>query len=182
MVRSEALILDADINTLAKMNIDIELRKQWDRQFFDISIPEVYNQNEDLLYQVIKTPFPLANRDFLLRRFYVNNAEQPDEIEKVKLWKKPNKYWMFVCNSVENKNHPCKKGLVRADNLSAIIFEEDPSNPKNVIYKMVTKTDLKGNIPLWVLKNSVGKATAKVLDETIAAYRKNANAWNKTTP
>ena len=176
-VRSEAVLLDADIDILARMNMDIDIRREWDGSFSRVQLSEVFSENEDTIYSEMKMPFPLSNRDFVQYRYYVNNYLHPEEIEKKGLWKKKHKYWLFVLQSVSLPAFPARKGVVRAENTTMLLLEEDEHVPRKVHYKLISATDLRGNIPLWVLQNAVGKQAAKVIDHTISAYRKNASKW-----
>lgn len=177
--RSEAILLDADIDVLAQMNIDLNIRKEWDGSFTNLQRLEVFSDNEDVIYQEMKMPFPLSNRDFVQYRYYVNNLLHPEEIEKRGLWKSKNKYWIIILQSVSLTERPAKKGAVQGESTAMILLEEDEHVPRKVHYKMYSSTDLKGNIPAWVLHQAGGKQAAKVLDQTFRSYRKNESRWRK---
>lgn len=179
MVRTEAIIMDGNIDILAKMNIDLETRKEWDKEFSNIHRATVFSENEDLITQEMKMPFPVSDRDFLLHRYYVHNKLHPQEIIKKGLWKKNNSYWTIFLQSVENEHYPVRKSVVRAENTTVLLFEEDADDPRKTRYSMVARTDLKGQIPFWAIKQGVGKKAAKVVDATFDSYRKNVGKWLK---
>lgn len=77
IVRSEISALDVDIDILAQMNIDLSIRKQWDSSFLSLQVLKTLSENKDIIYQEMKMPFPISNRDFLLQRFYANNCSHP---------------------------------------------------------------------------------------------------------
>lgn len=180
VVRVEALIPNADSDILAQMHIDNKIRREWDTSFCNISCPGIISAREDILYQEYKMPFPISNRDFLLYRYHLCNEKNPEEVEDKGLWNKPNKYWILMLNSIQDDAHPIKKGLTRAHIFTGQVFEQDPQNPDNVIYRMVSQVDMRGHLPSWVINQACGKGTAKVVDDMVKAYRKNANRWKKT--
>ena len=172
-VYAEGVFKDTSADVIAQMHIDPVMRKKWDTAFNTLQRLETLDENSDILYQELKMPFPLTNRDFIVKRQYFSNQLHPDKAAKYGLKHKTNKYWLLVLNSVE-WNAPVKKGLVRAENpISVMLFEEDPQNPKNTIYKMASQTDLKGNIPAWALNQAVGKGTLKVMESVEHVYHKN---------
>lgn len=178
-VRLDATLMDIDIDVIAQMNIDLDIRRQWDHNFETLKTTETLSETEDYTLQELKLPFPLSNREFIVHRCFINNKLHPAEIERLGLWQKKNKYWIILQTSIETTNIPLRKNVVRGSLKTALVIEQDSDDPRKSYYRMISQTDLKGNVPLWALKQGGGRSAAKILNETIQAYHKNAKKWKK---
>lgn len=179
IVRTEAIIPACDLDILAEMYIDLDIRRQWDSTFIKLERPQVISENEDIIYQEMKLPFPLSNRDFVLQRFYADSLLDADKIAEKGFWKKSNRYKVIALKDAEHASYPEKKGTIRASNSTVMVLEEDPQGSGNVIYRLVSLADLKGKLPAWALHQGTSKGMAKLVEETSQAYRKHSEEWKQ---
>ena len=181
-VRSVATVMDGDIDMLAQMHINLEMRKQWDGTFSSMRIVQSFSENEDLIHHEMKMPFPITNRDFVHYRYYINSQSHGEELDKLGIPRGNGRFWLLMLQTVEYDQIPAGKGVLRAEDTSVMIFEEDKDNPKKVSITLISATDLKGSIPLMALQYSVGKQAGKLLEHFISSFRKNREKWSKQFP
>ena len=136
-----------DIVFEAIANLDI--RKQWDSVFSELKVVNHEGENgAEILFMIIKSPvFFISNREFVQQR---------------KMWKNfpSNKSHILHFISVENHECPPSKKNVRAETvISGYYMQDDPDNPEHSILGVLSQTDLKGNIPHYLVNKLAPKSS-----------------------
>ncbi|CDI85877.1 phosphatidylcholine transfer protein, putative [Eimeria praecox] len=116
-----------------------------DTTFADYRVIEEDVDGCEMIYCVMKAPFPISNRDFLQWR---RTAEVPEEgIVKMML------------RSADHPSVPEKSGCVRAETLmSGYLMRRCPEDPNSSTLFIVAQTDVKGLIPKWLVNSAAAKA------------------------
>ena len=136
-----------DIVFEAIANLDI--RKQWDSVFSELRVVNYEGENgSEVLYMVVKSPvFIVTDREFVQQR---------------KMWKNfptTNSHILHFI-SLENPSCPLNKKYVRAETIiSGYYMQDDPEIPGHSILGVLSQTDLKGNIPHFLVNKFAPKAS-----------------------
>ena len=128
---------DIVFEAIANLNI----RKQWDSVFSELKV--INNEGEngaEILYMIIKSPvFIVSDREFVQQR---------------KMWKNfpSNNSHILHFISVDNPSCPKNKKYVRAETIiSGYYMKDDPDEPGHSILGVLSQTDLKGNVPHFLV-------------------------------
>ena len=129
---------------------DLNIRKKWDSVFSELKVVNHDGENgAEILYMIIKSPsFLVSDRDFVQQRKMWKNF--PDERSHI---------LHFI--SVENKDCPVNKKLVRAETVISGYFikDDEERGPNHSILGIVSQTDIKGNIPTWLVNKFAPKSS-----------------------
>ena len=120
---------------------NLDIRKQWDSVFSELKV--VNNEGEngaEILYMIIKSPvFVVSDREFVQQR---------------KVWKNfpTNNSHILHFISVDNPSCPKNKKYIRAETIiSGYYMKDDPDEPDHSILGVLSQTDLKGNVPHFLV-------------------------------
>ena len=128
---------------------NLDIRKQWDSVFDELRVVNHEGENgAEILFMIVKSPvFFVANREFVQQR---------------KMWKNfpTDKSHILHFISVENHDCPPNKKNVRAETIiSGYYMQDDPKNPEHTILGVLSQTDLKGNIPHFLVNQIAPKSS-----------------------
>ena len=136
-----------DIIFEAIANLDI--RKSWDSVFSELKVVNHNGENgAEILYMIIKSPvFLVEDRDFVQqRKMWRNFPSQNSHILH------------FI--SVESADCPRKKKLTRAETIiSGYYILDDPEREGESILGILSQTDIKGSIPVWLVNKFAPKSS-----------------------
>ncbi|CBZ53350.1 putative phosphatidylcholine transfer protein [Neospora caninum Liverpool] len=136
---------------------DISMRLQWDSTFEDYRVIEPNVSHNEIIYCLMKAPFPVSNRDFLQWR----RTEVDMEAGVVKM----------LMRSASHPSIPERPGVVRAETiLSGYIMEQRGPNSSSLF--IVAQTDVKGLIPKWVVNTTAARAPVGWVDNLKKACAK----------
>ena len=136
---------DIVFEAIANLNI----RKQWDSVFSELRVVNYEGENgAEILYMVVKSPVIfVSDREFVQQR---------------KMWKHfpTNKSHILHFISVENPSCAKNKKCVRAETIiSGYYMQDDPDEPGHSILGVLSQTDLKGNLPIFLVNKIAPKAS-----------------------
>lgn len=136
-----------DIVFEAIANLDI--RKQWDSVFSELRVVNYEGENgAEILYMIIKSPVLLvSDRDFVQQR---------------KVWKNFPTIKSHILHFISLENHECppNKKCVRAETIiSGYYMQDDPNEPGHSILGVLSQTDIKGNIPHFLVNKFAPKSS-----------------------
>ena len=128
---------------------NLEIRKQWDEVFSELKVVNYEGENgAEILFMIIKSPvFFISNREFVQQR---------------KMWKNfpTDKSHILHFISVENHECPVSKKNVRAETIISGYYMQDvPNDPEKCILGVLSQTDLKGNIPHYLVNKFAPKSS-----------------------
>ena len=176
-VSNHGVFPDGDIDILAQMNINPEIRKEWDRSI--IKKCQIYSEKEDVLNLELKLPFPFSNRELVVSRYYLNSDNHAEEIERLGFPKTSRRRWVVMQHSVDLSEFPHHKGVERAENHAIFCYEQDTEDPKRCYSKVMSIMDLKGNIPVKMIQKGIGKNSVKQFNTLNEAFNKNRQKWSQ---
>ena len=136
---------DVVFEAIANLNI----RKQWDSVFSELRVVNYDGENgAEILYMIIKSPvFIVSDREFVQQR---------------KIWRNfpTSKSHMLHFISVDSPECPENKKCVRAETIvSGYFIEDDPDEPGHSIIGVLSQTDVKGNLPIFLVNKFAPKSS-----------------------
>ena len=136
---------DVVFEAIANLNI----RKQWDSVFSELRVVNYNGENgAEILYMVIKSPvFIVSDREFVQQR---------------KIWRNfpTAKSHMLHFISVDSPECPLNKKCIRAETIvSGYFIEDDPDEPGHSIIGVLSQTDVKGYIPIFLVNKFAPKSS-----------------------
>ncbi|KAF4641721.1 START domain-containing protein [Toxoplasma gondii] len=145
LVKAYAELDSVPLQVLCHEIRDIPTRLQWDTTFEDYRVVEPNVNHNEIIYCLMRAPFPISNRDFLQWR----RTEVDMEAGVVKM----------LMRSASHPSLPERPGVVRAETiLSGYIMEQKGPNSSSLF--IVAQTDVKGLIPKWVVNTTAARAPA----------------------
>jgi hypothetical protein len=133
MIKVEA-VMTGTINKLTSILKDVEKNKEWVYKTKYAQKLDSLNSNDFRYYAVTMLPFPLSNRDMIIRMQFL-----PD----------PSNNALTVKATGDPAARPPKKGLVRVKKFNGTWqVKQEPGNKLSIVYHL--KLDSGGNIPLGV--------------------------------
>ena len=127
---------------------DINIRKAWDSVFSELTIVGNDGENgSEVLYLSLKSPSVfVTDRDFVQQR---------------KIWKNfpTKKSHMLHFKSIEHPKCPRKKKYVRAETIISGYYIQDAENGNGSILGIISQTDVKGSIPIFLVNKVAPKAS-----------------------
>ncbi|KAI8331612.1 hypothetical protein EDC96DRAFT_451753 [Choanephora cucurbitarum] len=151
--RSIGTWTDIKADTLAHVYLDLEFRKQWDKNMLGYQLFE-----GGTLFQM-KYPWPLAHRDYA----YV--------IEKRKVQDDQRQYQVILGQSLPASVYPEQKGVVRIDDYMQHICITATEDTKGCHIFMDYFDDPKGNIPKAILNWAAKTGVPAFIDHLKHACR-----------
>ena len=144
---------------------NLDIRKQWDSVFSDLRVVNHEGENgAEILYMVVKSPvFLVSDREFVQQR---------------KIWKNfpTNKSHILHFISIENHACPPNKKCVRAETIiSGYYMQDDPEQPDHSILGVLSQSDLKGNIPYFLVNKIAPKSSKNWIKSLIKGCKLVAN-------
>lgn len=120
-----------------------ERRKSWDHTFDVFELVETNINGNDIVYNVLKAPWPLSSRDFLQWR-YINRFDDGSVA--------------VMHRSAEHPAYPAYTTgkLIRGENIIGG-YKFVPSQKGTEIF-LVSQTDICGNVPRWLINSLAAKA------------------------
>jgi len=150
-----------------------EFREKIGRPPKIFEIVEQTSDNSDVIYLEIDLPSPLINRDFVQKRLYLGNKEDPELIELLNLYKSEHSYYLIVTESTERPEYPEKDKPVRGDTLiNYTLIEEDPKEEGLVNINLVFHQKLNGNVPKGVLGKAASQMPCKMMGALLECHKK----------
>ncbi|KAL8272567.1 hypothetical protein Esti_003456 [Eimeria stiedai] len=134
LVKAYATLDGIPLNVLCHHIRHIPTRLKWDTTFGDYRVIEQDVDGCEMIYCLMKAPFPVSNRDFLQWRRTEDDAEA--------------NVTRMLLRSADHPSVPEKSGVVRAETLiSGYIMEAQKSDAKSSTLFILAQTDVKGLIP-----------------------------------
>lgn len=156
MIKVLALFPDISPEVMYDVLHDPEYRKVWDQHMIESHDIGFLNPNNDVGYYSMSCPSPLANRDFVLQRSWLDLGRE--------------KY--ILNHSVYHINYPPKKGFIRATSyLTGFLVRELDNGGCNLGY--ISQTDPKGTLPPWLVNRVTqifGPKMVKSLQKATLGY------------
>ena len=120
---------------------NLDIRKQWDSVFSELRVVNYEGENgAEILYMIIKSPVLIvSDREFVQQR---------------KMWKNFPTENSHILHFISIENHACprNKKFVRAETIiSGYYMKDDPDEPGHTILGVLSQTDIKGNIPHFLI-------------------------------
>lgn len=174
LVKVYATLPSVELDKLFDLIVNVEDRLKWDKIIKELYIDEKIDDLSDIIYCVIKTPVGFSNRDYVQYRYFMNNQKHPDLIEKHQFPKNTDSnYYVLYLKSINKKEIPHKKGLVRAETIITGYFMEQKGNDVNFI--MVLQTDVKGSIPKSIFNKVSTRVPGMWLKNLMSGYDEKYN-------
>lgn len=162
LVKAYATLDGIPLNVLCHHIRHIPTRLKWDTTFGDYRVIEQDVDGCEMIYCLMKAPFPVSNRDFLQWR----RTEEDEEAKVAKM----------LMRSADHPSVPEKSGCVRAETLiSGYIMEARMGNEKSSDLFILAQTDVKGLIPKWIVNTTAARAPVgwvESLKKACIAYMK----------
>lgn len=157
VVRAHKKLHGVDVGALLKAtNCDSfeEKSKLYD-DLLGFDVIDEYNEQTNLCYSKYKTPFGIANRDFVTLRNFVKLDDHT---------------YLLTCQAVNYSGIPFGEGFVRGANTSGRLIKVHPSDPTTVDVVTVDHVDPKGSIPSFIV-NTFKKRTGERLLKMESIYK-----------
>lgn len=153
------------------MRTQIPLMVQCNPDTEVIKLVEQVSKNTDVIYCAAKMPFPLSDRDFVQKRLYLCNKEDPELVKELGLPEKENKYFVIIAGNHDSLEYPAQTKPIRGKaNMNDWIMEVDPNDENSFTFKAFANTDVCGNIPTGLLNFAGPKATHDLFGQVLANY------------
>mmetsp|Transcript_2856 Transcript_2856/g.3786 ORF Transcript_2856/g.3786 Transcript_2856/m.3786 type:complete len:625 (-) Transcript_2856:25-1899(-) len=102
---------------------------------------EKYDEDSSDWYTQTKPNFPFAPRDWLFTHRVFNDPKE--------------KQCVVVHYSIAREDRPVSDKFVRGEiQASGYIVEQDPEDPRNILFTHVSQTNPKGSIPSWIINQA----------------------------
>ncbi|KAL8432214.1 hypothetical protein Efla_005110 [Eimeria flavescens] len=162
LVKAYAKLDGIPLNVLCHHIRHIPTRLKWDTTFGDYRVVEQDVDGCEMIYCLMKAPFPVSNRDFLQWR----RTEEDAEANVTRM----------LLRSADHPSMPEKSGVVRAETLiSGYIMEAQKTDSSSSTLFILAQTDVKGLIPKWVVNTTAARAPVGWVD----SLRKACKAYMK---
>ena len=70
-------------------------------------------KNNDVIYTELNFPFPLTNRDFLIKRLYLSNKDDADLARQLRFYTQEHKYFCSYAKEYSKADYPEKSKPIR---------------------------------------------------------------------
>ncbi len=154
------------------MQRDIAYREKFATPPKQIKMIDRTSQNTDIIYLEVNLPFPMTNRDFVQKRLFVCNKEDPELARKLGLFDWSHKYYAILVQSTESADCPEKSKPIRGDTkMHHMLLEEDPNDKSVLKVKMVMSQAMKGDIPQIIMGAVAKKMPKMMMGGFMASYK-----------
>lgn len=138
-----------------------------------LKLVEQVSKNSDIIYVEIDLPFPLSNRDFVHKRLYLCNKEDPELVKKLGLYEKDSTYYVIMIEATQRPEYPPKNSPVRAEaKMNYWLIEEDPNDKNTTKITGVICQNIGGNVPIAMQNKMVPKRAREILEKQLGNYAK----------
>jgi len=142
-----------EIDKIVQMTREISFKQKSENPPKQIKIVEKTSSNSDILYTEMNMPFPLANREFLQKRLFVGNKEDPELIRRLGLFDWEHRYYAILVQSTEKREYRRKSKPVRGmTKMFHMLLEEDPEDKTIVKIKFLICQNLYLNLHQVAMK------------------------------
>ncbi|EZG56402.1 START domain protein [Gregarina niphandrodes] len=181
MVKGYALFENITIENIVYNLKDLPRRTAWDKTFDGFSLIEGDIQGNEITYNAIRAPWPVADREFLQWRRTVYNdiklpadgSRSPPALGAAPLPLVDALECRILHRSAEHPAFPesTKSAVIRAESvISAYVFTQI-KNKKDTYMIMLTQCDIRGVVPKWMVNSQAAKAPIQWVDN----FRKACN-------
>ena len=172
-VKVEAIIRGLKAENIFKMQSDLEYKSKLNNAPKQLKLIEQTSKNSDIIYIEVDLPFPMTNRDFVLKRLYMGNKEHPELIKKFDLYEWEHRYYAIIVQSTEREDYPRKDKPVRADSkMNHWLIEEDPNDKDVVKVKLLSCQKMNGNIPNMMMNKAASSIKRTMIEPILDSYVK----------
>lgn len=168
--RIEGSLANVAAENLFKMMKELPIMLTCGAPLLGLKNVEKLSSNSEILYFGMKLPFPFTNRDFLQKRFFFGNKEDPRLAREFGLYDWSHKYYVLMNRSIEREDYPHRQDFVRAQaKMNYWLIEEDPVERTKVRFRQIACQNMGGklNVPFV---NAMGVRTAPSRIETILEH------------
>jgi len=153
ITRAESTIKGLTIDNIVLMNRDLSYKLNRKEAPKQLKLVEQINKETDVIYMELPFPFPMSNRDLVVKRFFAGNKENADLIKQLGLPEKSHRYFLMLSESTERSEYPEKSKPVRGKILNYTMLEEEDANDKTTLKVTVfTQSELKLSLPKSAMK------------------------------
>ena len=163
LIRAYATLPSISIESVFYNIFDPIQRQSWDTNFAQIEVlPKIDQDDCEVLYCVLQSPFGVTPRDFLQFR----KATQIDRSQEPGL---PSQRCLTILmRSAEHEQKPLLPGFIRAESyISGYVIRENDEGGCNLF--IMSQTDVKGLIPKWIVNMMASKAPAQWVNNLMKA-------------
>ncbi|XP_073990805.1 START domain-containing protein 10-like isoform X1 [Rhodnius prolixus] len=157
MIKVLATFTDISPEVMYDVLHDPEYRKVWDQHMIESHDIGYLNPNNDVGYYSMSCPSPLANRDFVLQRSWLDLGSE--------------KY--ILNHSVYHINYPPRKGFIRATSYLTGFLVRVNSHTGGCNLGYISQTDPQGTLPPWLVNRVTqifGPKMVKSLQKATLGY------------
>ena len=157
MVKAIATLRGIPSEVVFKAIYDTDIRQSWDKLFHYFEVVEHDEENnETVLYYVIKAPLGISNRDFLQKRRVMRDFPKKGAVT-------------MHFQSIDHPKKPLVKGVIRANTiLSGYLIEQIQDDPPVTQLIIISQNDIKGLIPKFLVNLASGKAPKQWVANLVA--------------
>jgi hypothetical protein len=168
-VRSEAVIQGVSYDKFVKALSD--LRFEWDEK---VKKTETLLETPEgkIIYLILNAPFPLSDRDAVVKLFRISNTANPDLVKKYGLPETKHRYFLILDESIEIEEKPKQKGKERASLNTFFYIEEIPDKKDSIKVRATLKNDMGGSIPDFLINNMSKQMPKKIFADLLEALPK----------
>jgi len=135
LVKGMAVIEGIPLEIMWKAITDIKLRSKWEPIFSSFELIGTNPDGTEILYCIMKTPFPVTNRDFVHKQTLLLDYPAKGQV-------------VIHFKSIEHSSKPPKSSPVRANTvISGYLIKEMSKFPLRCAIHVVTQVDMKGSLP-----------------------------------
>ncbi len=172
-LRVEAVLKGAKAENLVLMLRDVSLRDKMEGPVKNFKIIEETSKNTDVVYHELSLPFPLTNRDFVQKRLFVSNKQDPELVAKLGLFNWDHEYTAILVQSTERSECPAKSSPVRGETIMHhTLLEEDPHDSTVLKVKIIVCQAMNGNIPQGMPSAAGEKMPRNMITDLLKSYKK----------
>jgi len=172
-LRTEVVLKGFNAENFVLMLRDASYRKKMEGPTKNFKIIEETSKNTDVIYFELGLPFPLTNRDFVQKRLFVSNKQDPELVAKLGLFNWDHAYHAILIQSTERPEYSVKSSPVRGETIMHhTLLEEDPTDQTVLKIKIVMSQAMNGNLPKVMPSGGGDKMPRNMITELLKSYKK----------
>ena len=172
-LRIEASLKGVKAENFVLMVRDASYREKMEGPIKKFKLVEQTSRNTDVTYHELSLPFPMTNRDFVQKRLFVSNKQDPELVAKLGLFNWDHAYHAVLIQSTERSEHPAKSSPIRGQtNMHYTLMQEDPNDKSVLKMTIVICQELNGNIPQVIMSGAGEKMATGMLTDLLKSYKK----------